>query len=243
MNGRSAWMSKARRGLAAAAVAAVAVPLPALAAALTLTSEHLTTTATCALVSYPKTSTYSIDSFVDGGTPASNNGTVNQLKLQSQAGHNQRVYVKFPTTGCLFAPPAGSIVRSATLRLFEAGALPGVCRTYDVFRASGSWTETGITWTNQPEGTTSNQPASASRTASQDVGNPATCANHTSNAYVDWSVTSDVAAFLAGTATNDGWMIRDDAEDAATAEHVAFSAREQNNLAQAPQLLMTYTSV
>ena len=222
---------------------ALAAPLSAGAAALSMTSQHVTTTATCALVSYPKTATYSIDSFVDQGNVTANNGTNNNISLQSQSTKNRRGYVRFDPSTCLFAPPTGAVVRSAILRLDEAGALPAACRTYDVFRNTSAWAETTITWTNQPAGTTVNQPPTAQRTASQDVGSPTTCANHTASAYVAWDVTADVSAFLAGTATNDGWMIRDDTEDSATAYKVNFTARDQNNLALAPQLIITYTLV
>ena len=231
------------RALAAALVALVAAPLGSSAAGLSVTSEHLTTTATCALVSYPTGSSYSTDSFVASNNTSQNNGAVKNLTVQTQAGNNQRIYVGFALTACLFAPPSGAIVRSATLRMFENGALAPACRTYDVFRNTVAWGESTITWANQPAGTTSNVPASATRTASQDVGSPTTCANHASNAYVSWDVSADVSAFLAGTATNDGWMIRDDVEDASPAAHIKFFAREQNTLVDAPQLLITYTKV
>ena len=239
---RRRWAAK--RGVLLGACVAITVQVTAAAASMPLTSEHLTTTATCALVSYPATSSYSFDSFVDQNNAGANSGTNNNLTLQSQPSKNRRVYIRFDLTSCLYAVPSGAIVRSATLRLSEAGALPAVCRTYDVFRnTSGPWTESGVTWTNQPAGTTVNQPPTAQRTSSQDVGTPTACANHTGTAYVAWDVKADVAAFLAGTATNYGWMLRDDTEDSGTTYKVNFSARDQANLALAPQLLVTYTLV
>jgi hypothetical protein len=243
MRSRLGTRSARRRGLVAALLAAIAAPLAASAATLSLTSQHLTTTATCALVSYPKTTTYSTDSFVNQASAAQNNGTATSVTLQSKASQNQRIYVRFDLTSCLFAPPSGAIVRTATLRMLETGALPNVCRTYDVFRNTTAWGETTITWTNQPAGTTANVPASAGRTSSQDLGSPTTCANHAATTYVNWDVTADVSAFLGGTATNDGWMIRDDVEDAAPAVKVNFFARDQNTLIDAPQLLITYSLV
>ena len=231
------------RGITAALIAVAAVPLTSSAAGLSLTSEHLTTTATCALVSYPTGSVYSTDSFVASNNTSQNNGAVKNLTVQSQSGNNQRIYVGFDIPSCLFAPPSGAIVRSATLRMLENGALGTTCRTYDVFRNTVAWGESTITWANQPAGTASDVPASGTRTSFQDVGAPTTCANHTTGVYVSWDVTTDVAAFLDGTATNDGWMIRDDAEDAATGVHNKFFAREQNTLIDAPQLLITYTKV
>lgn len=243
MNGVAAGFRSTRAAVLLAMSIALSVPLSAGAAALSLTSQHVTTTATCALVSYPKTSTFSIDSFVDEGNTSANNGTGNNISVQSQTSKNRRGYVQFDVANCLFAPPSTAIVRSAILRLDEAGPLPSTCRTYDVFRNTAAWGETTITWANQPQSTSSNQPPTSSRTASQDLGSPTTCANHTATTYVAWDVTADVSAFIAGTATNDGWMIRDDTEDNATAVKVNFSARDQNNLALAPQLMVTYTLV
>lgn len=238
-------LSARRRSFLVALLVGSAVPMSAAAAGLTVTSQHLTTTATCALVSYPATAIESIDSFVDQKAPTSTTGGTNKnLAVQSQSGANRRAYVEFDLAACLFAPPASAVVRSATLRLDESGPLPTTCRTYDVFRnTSGPWTESTLNWNNQPAGTTTNQPPTAQRTSSQNVGSPTTCANHTATAYVSWDVTADVAAFLAGTATNYGWMIRDDAENNSTAIKIAFSARETNTLALAPQLLITYTLV
>ena len=234
--------SARRRGLATAVLVAVTAPMTALAAGLTMTSEHLTTTATCALVSYPATGTYRTDSFVASNSTSQNNGTVKLLTIQSQSGANDRVYVRFDLSTCLFAPPAGAIVRSASLRMYVSGTLSSQCRTYDVFRNTVAWGETSVTWANQPAGTASNLPASAGRTSSADVGAPTTCTHHTSGAYVTWDVAADVQAFLTGT-VNDGWVLRDDVEDAATGQHNKFIAREQGTLTQAPQLLITYTEV
>ena len=55
-------------------------------------------------------------------------------------------------------------------------------------------------------------------------------------------VSTDVGAFVAGTATNNGWMIRDDTESSATARTVTFSAKDLGTLAQAPQLVVTYVT-
>ena len=46
-----------------------------------------------------------------------------------------------------------------------AAACRAVCRTEDLFRVGASWTEAGITWNNQPFGTTVNNPATAQRTS------------------------------------------------------------------------------
>jgi hypothetical protein len=215
------------------------------AAGIALTSQHLTTTATCALVSYPATSLIGVDAWVEQQHSARNNGTGTTLTISSFGTNTDRADVQFDLTRCAFAPPTGAIVRSATVRLFES-ALPAACETYDIFRNTASWTETGVTWATQPAPatTTINQPAGTLATSkSATVGTPGTCGIHAANSYVTWDVTSDVSAFLAGTATNNGWMIRDDVEGQGSAETLTLAARELGTLADAPQLLVTYTLV
>jgi hypothetical protein len=56
-------------------------------------------------------------------------------------------------------------------------------------------------------------------------------------------VTADVSSFVAGTASNFGWMLRDDVEGSATAYTETFSAKNLGTASQAPQLVITYVSV
>jgi hypothetical protein len=131
-------------------------------------------------------------------------------------------------------------VRVATLRLY-VNNMPTACETHDIFRVTSAWTETGLTWNNQPFGTSLNNPPQAQRTTSLNVGT-SPCQNTTNNAYVSgWNVTTDVQAFVAGTATNFGWMIRDDVEDSATTRVTTYATRDGNPLNQSPQLVVTYS--
>jgi hypothetical protein len=57
------------------------------------------------------------------------------------------------------------------------------------------------------------------------------------------AVTSDVAAWVAGSASNFGWMIRDDAEGSVTTRTATFSAKDLGTIAQVPQLVVTYVAV
>ena len=76
------------------------------------------------------------------------------------------------------------------------------------------------------------------------MGTPAGCQNQATGAYViGGTVTADVATFVAGTATNFGWMIRDDTEGSATTRTATFSAKELGTVAQEPQLVITYVTV
>jgi hypothetical protein len=53
-------------------------------------------------------------------------------------------------------------------------------------------------------------------------------------------VTSDISAFLAGTASNNGWVVKD-ANESSGAEFV-FASRENGTPAKHPQLVVTFTA-
>ncbi|HEY8170477.1 MAG TPA: DNRLRE domain-containing protein [Candidatus Limnocylindria bacterium] len=213
------------------------------AASLTVTSQRLTPYRTCILTATPVGTTVVSDTTVRQGTPAGNFGTVTNLTVSSAASANQRIYLSFDLASCAPAIPASATVRGAVLRLFST-ALPAVCRTVDIFRVTAAWTETVVTWNSQPFGTAINNPATASRTDSFNVGTPAGCENLTNTTYITGAdVTADVAAFVAGTATNRGWMLRDDVEGSATTRTWTAASKELGTLARAPQLIITYVAV
>jgi len=56
-------------------------------------------------------------------------------------------------------------------------------------------------------------------------------------------VTADLQAYVAGSATNYGWMIRDDAEGSATTNTETLSAKELGSLARETQLVISYVTV
>jgi hypothetical protein len=212
------------------------------AASLSLSSQMLTPYRTCVLSAIPTTTASVVDATVKQGSATSNFGTATTSVVSSASGANQRSYVRFDLTACSPSIPSTATVRLATLRLYLSG-LPTACRTIDVFRVTASWTETGLTWTNQPFGTTINNPASGSRTAAIAVGTPSGCANLAAGYIVGGSVTADVAAFVAGSTSNFGWMLRDDVEGSSTTRTSTFSAKELAAVGQVPQLVVTYVAV
>jgi hypothetical protein len=217
--------------------------LAAAAASLSLTSQNFTPYRTCTITATPATTTAVADTTARQGTPTTNFGALTTLTVSSASGANQRIYIRFDLTTCSPAIPAAATVRLATLRLYMTAA-PAACRVYDLFPATASWVETSLTWNNQPFGTTINNPPTASRTGTFSVGTPAGCQNQATGAYViGGTVTADVATFVAGTATNFGWMIRDDTEGSGTTRTATFSAKELSTVAQEPQLVITYVTV
>jgi hypothetical protein len=210
------------------------------AAGLTVNSQAITPYRTCTITATPTSTTSVIDAGVRQATPTTNVGTSTTNSVSSAVGANQRLYVRFDLTQCSPTIPSGATIRLATFRPYMS-AVPAACRTIDIFRSTVTWTEVAITWNNQPFGTTLNNPASGTRSGSFNVGTPAGCQNQAAAYVVGATVTSDVAAFVSGT-TNFGWMLRDDVEASATTRTSTFSAKELGTLAQAPQLVITYTT-
>ena len=212
------------------------------AATLNLSSQQLTPTRTCVVTATPSGTTSVIDASVRQATASTNYGTSTTNDVASATSSNRRLYIKFDLSGCVPTIATGATVRVATLRMYMS-ALPAACRTLDLFRVAATWSESLLTWTNQPFGTALNNPATSSRTDSFDVGTPTGCQNRSAGYVSGADVTTDVAAFVAGSATNNGWMIRDDTESSTTARTTTFSAKNLGTLAQAPQLVVTYVTV
>ncbi len=209
------------------------------AATFPVASKSLTLPKTCVLTANPSTTTVESDSAVRQASATTKFGTATSANVTSSNNANIRSYIKFDLTKCSPAIPAAAAVKLATLRLYIT-AVPNACRTQDIFRVAASWTETGITWNNQPFGTAINNPAQGQRTAFIDVGS-APCANSAAGQYVSgWTVTTDVRNFVSGAQTNFGWMIRDDVENSGTARASAYSTKDDGTLARAPQLVITY---
>ncbi len=237
------WVARLRRVAMPAALAIALSVAIGHAASLTLASQRLTPVRTCVITATPSTTTSVIDAEVRQSAATTNYGTATTLVVSSGVNANRRAYLMFNLAACSPAIPTTATIRLATLRLY-ASALPAACRTLDIFRATAAWTEAGVTWNNQPFGTTINNPVNTSRTDSFNIGTPAGCENLTTGAYIGGAaVTADVASFVAGGATNFGWMIRDDTEGSATVRTVTFSAKNLGTLAQAPQLIVNYVVV
>jgi hypothetical protein len=223
------------------ALAAVVTIPTASAASLGLTSQNLTPVRTCILSGYPSTTTDEIDAMVEQTNAGTNYGTNAHIEVETHTTTQIRTYIEFLVSACVPAIPGGAIIRSATLRLYLTTVPAGTCRTEDIFPVTASWTEAAITWTNQPFGTTLNNPASG-HTAQMQVG--ATCGTNKAAGYVSgWAVTSDVQNFVKTPATNYGWMIRDDVEGSATAYTAIYEAKNGGSATEDPQLVISYVDV
>lgn len=226
--------------LLAASVVPVSGFRPGAAAGLDLASQGLAEYRTCTVTATPSTTTAVVDASVRQASPGSSFGGATANDVRSASGANRRLYIRFDLAGCAPTIPASATVLLASLRLYVTG-LSSACRVVEIHRVTSPWTEAGLTWANQPFGAAINNPPSGGATDSFTAGTPASCENRTTGSYlVGATPTSDVAAFVAGTATNHGWMLRDSVEGSGTARTETFAAKELNLLGQAPQLVITY---
>ena len=222
--------------LAASALAGLASVTVGSASSLSVSSKSVTTSRTCSIIT--TNSTGGVDAYVRQGSASSNFGTASSANVASSLTDSRRIYLRFDLTVCSPAIPSSATVTNALLRINSSVQPALACRTHDVFRVGSAWTETGITWNTQPFGTALNNPPSGERTAGMEIGD--LCATNSGNGYVTgWNVTSDVDAWIKGTATNNGWMIRDDSE-ALLGPTSTYRTREANSVTLDPWLVITY---
>ena len=139
------------------------------------------------------------------------NGATNTYLDVWADGNDRRSLVNF----ALPTVPAGCTITSATLAFTTISGATG--RTLHASRATATWTETGVTWNNQPAVAT--PAATASSTA-------------TVGAVVSFTVTSQVQAMYPSSAF--GFVVKDSTE-AGTA-YQRYHSRESTSTTKRPKL-------
>lgn len=163
------------------------------------------------------TVTATADSYVDQGSAASaSGGTATYLVVTSQFGSARRTFVRFDTMPTV---PSRCTVTGATLQVWADSQIAG--RTLAAYRAnpSATWTEAGLTWTNQPSG----------------LGTPVPVVMPNTDQYIVWTVTDHVKSIYA--LGNNGFMIRDQDETGGGAWQ-QFNSRDA--FSNKPQLTVTW---
>ena len=102
----------------------------------------------------------------------------------------------------------------------------GSSRTYDVHRVTAASTEAGLTALAQPA-------TAGTATASVVTGT-------TGGVTLAADVLADVSAYVTGTATNNGWRVKDRTEDGLSSVETRFGSRENATAAVRPALVVTY---
>jgi len=211
-----------RIGVMAAVVGVVCGAMAvASATSLSVTTQHLG--AVALPVTITNTSLTSVaDTGANQATPGTNTGTATTMLVESATSANQRSFVRFD----LSAIPTTARVQSATLQLTMSTA-PSATRTYEVDKVNATWAETTLTW--------SNMPTAAAATATVASGT-------TSGVNLTWNVTADAKTFVANSATNFGWQIKDSTESSAPARTATFRTREWTTATQRPTLTVIYAT-
>lgn len=131
-----------------------------------------------------------------------------------------RTFIKFDL------PPelSDSQIINATLYLYKSGhnGTPTAINL-GAHRVTASWSETTITWNNQP---------TFSASATWSITPPTT-----NNIYLGWNVTSDVQGFVDGSYQNYGWCIKSSNENSVT--RIQFNSKE-NAVNTRPYLYIEY---
>lgn len=174
----------------------------------------------------------SADSYIDLSNPTVNNGASTTMTVEAKSTIVKRALVQFT----IAAIPANS-VSSATLQLYLVTA-PAGTRTHNVHRITESWTEGSVTW-NSRDGTnnwtnaggTFNGAATASTLTGTANGVP-----------LSWTVTSDVQAYVNGTTTNYGWLVKDNDETGNATRTATYATKEDATAANRPLLSVSFTA-
>ena len=170
-------------GLVVAGVAcavAIAAAIGVTSASLGISSKTLSAVQTCTLDAAEDAMTMQ-----GNGNSNSDDPSLITIYHQSDGNNTQDGFIKFSFGACNF--PANSVVNSATLQLTVQAT---TSMQIGLYRVAASWSASSITWNNAPS-------ASSSPTA--------TVTFNSSQKTLD--VSTDVADYVDGDATNGGWKI------------------------------------
>jgi hypothetical protein len=158
------------------------------------------------------------DSWINEASVSQNNGSATTLRATASTTNTSRTRAVIGFT--LPAIPSNETITGATLKLFVTTA---GTKSVTVNRLTGTWTETGVTWTNF--NASFNATAEASFTPS-------------SAGAISIDVTSLVQGWANGTNANNGLGLIGAAGSAAI-----FASREATTTGNRPQLVITTTRI
>ena len=157
------------------------------------------------------------DSYVWELYPNNNYGTYTFLYVSSYSGRDKRFYIEFDISGY-------SSVSEAVLKVYCEDGIAS--RVYVVTRIlDNTWTESGITWNNQPSVNSTNE----------------VTLNAPSSSGLWWNVTvtSMVNDALKESKTVVGFKVKDQTEDSSTTKQSYYRGKEYSNTTYDPYLELT----
>lgn len=156
------------------------------------------------------------DATVNDAAPSTADGASATLALQTKSRGVRQAYARFD----LGSIPSGATVEAAALTVTRTGT-SAVTFTVQRAAATPQWSESTLTWLNQPGLAGTAIPASAARNV----------ATSTSD------VTADVAAFVASPSWNNGWRLW-----TGSSTEILIHSRESATAAARPTLVVTYVA-
>lgn len=166
------------------------------------------------------------DAYVWEWFPDNNQGDSNELSISTDPGERQRTYLQFD----LSSISGSAVVTSAELGLYYSWGdkwhPSAVAESIGSYRVTGSWTEGGITWNNQP-------PCAATPEDTTTVPVEATLD------FIYWDIDDLVQGWIDGSITNYGVMLRDPDESTYRGGKV-FLSSEGAMAGESPKLVIEY---
>jgi hypothetical protein len=198
-------------------------------------------TATARLSGQTVTLQAAADTTIKQGSPNQNFGAQKTLVLKEGG---SRVLVRFDPAAITAAVGGGSLA-SAQLQLYigtNAANWGTTGRTVDAYRVDAAWVESAATWNCGDDTNLANAaPDCATQWSggmTEDDASDTVVLTNASAGWIQFDVTPDVQAFLAGT-VDDGWLIQK--TDEGQAGRVDLVSRE-GNAGQRPRLVLTSES-
>jgi hypothetical protein len=162
------------------------------------------------------------DTYVYDDDPSENFGDQTGLYVGSTATGLYRMYLQFS----LDLLPDDAVITSARLGLYYWGTLNAVATPIGAYRVLGAWSETGLTWNNQPVFATTPE-------------NSYYVPDWPTNDLVYWYISDLVKDWWDGSITNYGVMLKDTDESTEEAWKY-FLSSDWGTASQRPQLTILY---
>ena len=182
----------------------------------------------CVIQSTPDLDTllprYVSDTHFEQASPDQNFGTSTSMFVTSRNLNRDRYgAVKFNLN-----LPSGSVVSSAKLKLFLISKTGATSSSVNVHRITSPFTPAFQAWNTLP--TFDPVPSAGTSTTAL-----------LPNSFAYWDVTQDVQSFISGSATNFGWIIKDNVSNSSALRNFEFAASE-NSARYAPGLEITFSA-
>lgn len=157
------------------------------------------------------------DTYVNEASPNTNYGSADRIRFGTSSGKRMFGYIKFA-----YLPMIPGSILSANVRV---NLLSGTTSAYTcaMFRAQSAWTESGLTWNNQPYGTS-----------------PGRSSGHNNYSYYEFSATDLVKGWYSGLYVNNGVNFAYNPDEYYNDYNSVYST--EGNAALSPKLTITYTA-